>query len=92
MSVTGKETVVSTFAETQLAPIIACVEMDIIFIKMEKLAWVGNAFLFIKVRNLVVIVYSNLQLLCLAHTIISNELLYFKNMQTYAKLMRDFML
>lgn len=92
MSVLRKETAANKFAETQLVRIIVYVEMDIIFIKMEKLAWVGNAFLFIKVRNLVVIVYSNLQLLCLAHIIISNELLYFKNMQTYAKLMRDFML
>ena len=92
MSVLRKETAVNNFAETQLVRIIVYAEMGIIFIKMEKLAWVGNAFLFIKVRNLVVIVYSNLQLLCLAHTIISNELLYFKNMQTYAKLMRDFML
>ena len=71
MSVLGKETAVSTFAETQLVPIIACVEMDIIFIKMKKLAWVGNVFIFIKTRNLswVVIIYSNLHLLSLAFTL-----------------------
>ena len=77
MSVLGKETVVSTFAKTQLVPIIVCVEMDIIFIKMKKLAWVGSVFIFIKIRNLpwVVIVYSNLHLLSLAFTIISEVLL-----------------
>ena len=71
MSVLGKETAVSTFAETQLVPIIACVEMDIIFIKMKKLAWVGSVFIFIKIRNLpwIVIIYSNLHLLSLAFTL-----------------------
>ena len=44
MSVLRKETAANKFAETQLVRIIVYVEMDIIFIKMKKLAWVGNVF------------------------------------------------
>ena len=44
MSALKRETAVSTFAETQLVPIIACVEMDIICIKMGNPAWVGMLF------------------------------------------------
>ena len=60
MSVLRKETAVNNFAETQLVRIIVYAEMGIIFIKMEKLAWVGNAFFFIKMGKLarVVILYS----------------------------------
>ena len=45
MSVQKREMAVSTFAEIQLAPIIVCVEMDIICIKMGNLAWVGSYIL-----------------------------------------------
>ena len=76
MSVPGKETVVSTFAETQLVPITVYVEMDTIFIKMEKLVWVGNA------KPL----HQDKKLLSLAFIIISNQLLYSKNMQIYPKI------
>lgn len=44
MSVLTKETAANKFAETRLVRIIVYVEMDIIFIKMKKLAWVGNVF------------------------------------------------
>ena len=44
MSALKRETAVSTFAEKQLVPIIACVEMDIICIKMGNPAWVGMLF------------------------------------------------
>ena len=44
MSAQKREMAVSTFAEIQLAPIIVCVEMDIICIKMGNLAWVGMLY------------------------------------------------
>ena len=61
MSVLGKETAANNFAETQLVRITVHVEMGIIFIKMEKLAWVGNRFIFIKMGKLawVVMLYSS---------------------------------
>ena len=52
MNVLGKEMAANTFAETQLVRIIVYVETDIIFIKMEKRAWVGNDFIFIKMGEL----------------------------------------
>ena len=44
MSAQKREMAVNTFAEIQLAPIIVCVEMDIICIKMGNLAWVGMLY------------------------------------------------
>ena len=40
MNVQKREMAVSTFAEIQLAPIIVCVEMGIIWIKMGNPVWV----------------------------------------------------
>ena len=44
MSVQKRKMAVSSFAEIQFAPIIVCVEMDIISIKMGNLAWVGMLY------------------------------------------------
>lgn len=44
MNVQKREMAVSTFAEIQLAPIIVCVEMGIIWIKMGNLVWVGMLY------------------------------------------------